>query len=64
MKSNEPMDVQLEKLRAQLEGRIILPKDSEYDESRTIYNAMIDKRPALFVKCKSKHDVAKAIRFA
>lgn len=58
------MDIEIEKLKAQLEGRIILPNDSEYDESRTIYNAMIDKRPALFVKCKNKHDVSKAIHFA
>ncbi len=58
------MDIEIEKLRGQLQGRIILPQDSEYDESRTIFNAMIDKRPALFVKCKNKHDVAKAILFA
>ena len=58
------MDIKIEKLREQLKGRIILPEDSEYDESRTIYNAMIDKRPALFVKCKNKRDVVKAIHFA
>lgn len=55
------MDIQLDKLNAQLAARIILPKDSEYDEARILYNAMIDKRPAVFVKCKKKHDVAKAI---
>ncbi len=58
------MDIEIKKLRDQLQGRIILPNDSEYDESKAIYNAMIDKRPALFVKCKNKYDVAKAIHFA
>ena len=58
------MSVDIEKLRGQLQGRIVLPNDSEYDESRTIYNAMIDKKPALFVKCKNKEDVSRAIHFA
>ncbi len=56
--------MEIEKLRDELQGRIFLPEDSEYDEARNIYNAMIDKRPALFVKCKDRHDVSKAIRFA
>jgi len=58
------IDIEIEKLKSQLKGRIILPNDSEYDESKAIYNAMIDKRPALFVKCKNRNDVAKAIHFA
>ncbi len=58
------MDNKIKKLRGQLQGRIILPNDSEYEDSKTIYNAMIDKRPALFVKCKNKDDVTKAIHFA
>lgn len=58
------MDIEIEKLRGQLQGIIVLPNDSEYEESKAIYNAMIDKRPALFVKCKNKDDVAKAIQFA
>lgn len=57
-------DIEIERLRTELQGRIILPQDSEYDEARTIYNAMIEKRPALFVKCKNKHDVSKAVHFA
>lgn len=56
--------IEIKKLSAELRGRVILPKDLEYDEARTIYNAMIDKRPALFVKCKDKYDVTKSIHFA
>ncbi len=58
------LNIEIEKLRDQLIGSVVLPNDSEYEESRAIYNAMIDKRPALFVKCKNKDDVTKAIHFA
>jgi hypothetical protein len=58
------MDIKIKKLVNQLQGRVILPQDSQYDESRAIYNAMIDKRPAIILKCKNKEDVVKAVNFA
>ena len=51
-------------LKEKLNGEIILPTDDNYDEARTIYNAMIDKRPGLIVKCKDADDVIAAIQFA
>jgi FAD/FMN-containing dehydrogenase len=57
----------LESARTELKGfgdRLIGPNDSRYDEARTVFNAMIDKRPALIVRCESANDVAAAIRFA
>ena len=48
----------LERLRAQVRGRLYLPEDPGYDEARAVYNAMIDKRPALVLQC---HDVADVI---
>ena len=46
------------------DGRLIAPDDSEYEQARVVYNAMIDKRPALVAQVAGPHDVAKAIRFA
>lgn len=49
---------------AGLHGQLITPADSNYDEARTIYNAMIDKRPALIARCQDAADVIAAVNFA
>jgi FAD/FMN-containing dehydrogenase len=51
-------------LKDQLKGQIILPEDSNYDEVRKIWNAMIDRHPALIVRCAEAADVARAIAYA
>ena len=46
-----------------LEGELTKPQDSNYDEARALYNAMIDKRPALIARCASTADVVSAVNF-
>jgi FAD binding domain/Berberine and berberine like len=45
-------------------GQLIGPSDGEYDQARALYNAMIDKRPAVIARCTTRDDVAAVIGFA
>jgi FAD/FMN-containing dehydrogenase len=57
-------DVAIARFRANLQGDFIQPTDPRYDEARKVFNGMIDKRPALIVRCAAVADVIAAVKFA
>lgn len=50
--------------KAGFRGPVLAPDAPEYDETRKIWNAMIDRRPGLIVRCTGTQDVVNAVRFA
>src|SRR5262245_20535973 len=50
-------------LRAQIAGSVLLPSDAGYEDARRVHNGMIDRRPALIVRCHGTADVRAAVRF-
>jgi len=54
----------LEPLRRFFAGELLLPADREYDLHREVWNAAVDRRPAVIARCTSADDVVAAIRFA
>jgi hypothetical protein len=54
----------MDKLKASLRGQVLTPESEQYNEARTIWNAMIDRRPALIIRCASASDVIRVVRFA
>ena len=54
----------VEALGAALRGRLILPGQTDYDGARRVWNAMIDRRPALIARCASPSDVMQVVNFA
>jgi len=57
-------DTDIQGLKARLRGPLIEPGDPGYDDARKIYNAMIDRRPALIARCADVADVMAAVNFA
>ena len=53
----------IDALRMHLLGRVLLPGDIGYEESRTVWNAMIDRKPALIVRCLGVADVIACVQF-
>jgi FAD/FMN-containing dehydrogenase len=57
-------DVHVDSLSQQISGRVLRPHDAGYDEARAVHNGLIDRRPALIVRCRSADDIVAALGFA
>lgn len=47
----------------QLRGKIVMPSDADYDNTRKVYNGMINKHPGMIVKCVDVADVIASVNF-
>ena len=56
-------DAEIDRFASTLRGEVIQPDHPAFDEARTIYNAMIDKRPRVIAKCSNVADVIEAVNF-
>jgi FAD/FMN-containing dehydrogenase len=54
----------LEELTRAVTGRVLRPGDDGYDDARLVHNGLVDRRPAVIVRCRGATDVAAALRFA
>jgi FAD/FMN-containing dehydrogenase len=63
MASSSKAGAALAALREDLTGDVFAPQDAGYDEARTVFNAMIDRRPAVIARCADEDDVVRAVRF-
>ena len=57
-------DEVVEELNGKLRGQMVLAGDDTYDEVRTVWNAMIDRKPAIIVRCTGPSDVINLVNFA
>src|ERR1035437_10305837 len=54
----------VDEFRSHLRGELIRPGDPSYEQARQVYNAMIDRRPAMIARCVDVADVISAVTFA
>ncbi len=54
----------LQSFKTAFRGSVVAREDAAYDELRKVWNAMIDRRPGLIVRCTGTVDVVQAVRFA
>jgi FAD/FMN-containing dehydrogenase len=64
MTATAPLVERANRELADLNDRMFGPGDPGYDDARAVHNGMIDRRPALIVRCESADEVARCIAFA
>jgi FAD/FMN-containing dehydrogenase len=51
-------------LKSRFRGRVVTRRDADYEAARRVYNAMIDRRPAVIARCRDVADVTTTVRLA
>ncbi|MCC6615795.1 MAG: FAD-binding oxidoreductase [Anaerolineae bacterium] len=64
MQSQPVGEAEIAALAAGLDGDLLRAGEADYDSARAVWNGMIDRHPALIVRCRSAQDVQRAVRFA
>jgi FAD/FMN-containing dehydrogenase len=59
-----PDALELDELKEGFSGQIHTPEQRSYEEARSIFNSMIERRPAVIAQCESADDIASALAFA
>ncbi|REE22408.1 FAD/FMN-containing dehydrogenase [Paraburkholderia sp. BL27I4N3] len=54
----------VDELKTAMRGQVLLPGDATFDEARSIWNAMIDRHPAIILRCAGVADVRQGVAFA
>jgi FAD/FMN-containing dehydrogenase len=54
----------LDDLAGRISGRVLRPADDGYDATRRVHNGLVDRTPAVIIRCRSAADVAAGVRFA
>src|SRR5262249_15650387 len=57
-------DTAIEAFRTHVRGELLRPEDAGYEVARKVFNAMVDKRPALIARCAGTADLIECVRFA
>jgi len=60
----ETLSETISSLKKKIKGKVIMPQDRDYNEARQIWNAMIDRKPAVIVQCGNADDAGLALRYA
>jgi FAD/FMN-containing dehydrogenase len=65
MPASKPIDEgAVQELAAGLRGELLRPEEDAYDTARAVFNGMIDKRPAMIIRCAGASDVIRGVDFA
>ena len=59
-----PDSALLDDLAGRVSGRVLRPTEDGYDAARRVHNGLVDRAPAVIVRCRTAADVAAGVRFA